>query len=398
MITMKKRSLAIVIAIAIVIGTITTGMGVMFVFGIGNYTAIRTADFVMLQQSFLRHGKLDYLMQLIEDKYYREVDWQALQTSIYRGLFYGLNDMYSSYMTAEEYEALLVSLSGEFQGIGITFSYNEQHNLVIISTMDNSPARDAGLLSGDIIWMVDGVRYTAAEMNAAGAHMRGQAGTNVTLTILRGAETKEFEITRGTIVKQSVQTTMLEDDIAYIRISTFEDTTGEDFQRELRGLEMQGVRGMIIDLRNNGGGILSSGTQIADLLLSEGTIVYLMDNTGRKTPTNSDRNATQIPYVLLVNGSTASTSEILAAAVQDNNGGKLVGTRTFGKGTVQSLIPLAGGSGAVRLTTSQYLSPNGNAIHQIGITPDYIVELIPGDARDLQLEKAIELLKSNEAR
>lgn len=393
MITMKKRSLAIVIAIAIVIGTITTGMGVMFVFGIGNYTAIRTADFVMLQQSFLRHGKLDYLMQLIEDKYYREVDWQALQTSIYRGLFYGLNDMYSSYMTAEEYEALLVSLSGEFQGIGITFSYNEQHNLVIISTMDNSPARDAGLLSGDIIWMVDGVRYTAAEMNAAGAHMRGQAGTNVTLTILRGAETKEFEITRGTIVKQSVQTTMLEDDIAYIRISTFEDTTGEDFQRELRGLEMQGVRGMIIDLRNNGGGILSSGTQIADLLLSEGTIVYLMDNTGRKIPTNSDRNATQIPYVLLVNGSTASTSEILAAAVQDNNGGKLVGTRTFGKGTVQSLIPLAGGSGAVRLTTSQYLSPNGNAIHQIGITPDYIVELIPGDARDLQLEKAIELLR-----
>jgi carboxyl-terminal processing protease len=242
--------------------------------------------------------------------------------------------------------------------------------------------------------MVDDVRYTAAEMTEAGAHMRGRPGTQVKLTIFRDGEMLEYEIIRANIVKQSVTAEMLDDDIAYIRISTFEDNTGEEFQRVLRGLEMQGVKGMVIDLRNNAGGVVSAGKKIADLLLPEGTIVYLVDNTGKMQPTNSDRNATQIPYVLLVNGGTASTSEIVAAAVQDNNGGKLVGTQTFGKGTVQTLIPLADGSGsAVRLTTSQYLSPNGNEIHQIGIEPDYIVERRQGDTRDYQLERAVQLLK-----
>jgi carboxyl-terminal processing protease len=259
--------------------------------------------------------------------------------------------------------------------------------------MDDSPAQKAGLLAGDVILMVDDIRYTAAEMNEAGAHMRGMPGTKVKLTILRGEETKEYEITRANIVKESsVRTEMLDNDIAYIRISTFEDKTGEDFQKELRGLEMKGAKGMVIDLRNNGGGIIEAGAKIADLLLPECTIVYFVDSTGERKPINSDRSATQIPYVLLVDGSTASTSEILAAAVQDNNGGKLVGTQTFGKGTVQRLITLSDGA-AVRLTTSQYLSPKGNVIHQTGIEPDYIVELTQGDVRDYQLEKAIELLK-----
>jgi carboxyl-terminal processing protease len=157
---------------------------------------------------------------------------------------------------------------------------------------------------------------------------------------------------------------------------------------------MKGAKGMVIDLRNNAGGIVSAGEKIADLLLPECTIVYLVNNKGDKDPTNSDRGATQIPYVLLVNEGTASTSEILAAAVQDNNGGKLVGTKTYGKGVVQSVIPLEDGSGdAIKLTTSQYLSPNGNEINGKGIEPDYIVELKPDDSLDYQLEKAVELLK-----
>jgi len=312
---------------------------------------------------------------------------------MYKGLFYGLNDMYSYYMTADEYDSLNVSMSSEFQGIGITFSYNEQYNLVIISTIDDSPAQNTGLLPGDVILMVDDVPYTAAEMDAAGAHMRGKPGTNVKLTIFRNGETMEFVITRANIVKQSVKTEMLDGDIAYIRISSFEENTGEEFQNELRSFEMKGVSGMVIDIRNNGGGVVRAGEKIADLLLTECTIVYLVDQKGEKRPTNSGGSATQIPYVLLVNGGTASTSEILAAAVKDNDGGKIVGTKTYGKGVVQSVIPLEDGSGdAIKLTTSQYLSPNGNVIHKKGVEPDYIVELAEDSQLDLQLEKAIELL------
>jgi carboxyl-terminal processing protease len=245
----------------------------------------------------------------------------------------------------------------------------------------------------DIILMVDDVPYTAAEMDEAGAHMRGKPGTKVKLTIFRGGETKDYTITRANIVKHSVRAEMLEDDIAYIRISSFEDNTAEEFQRELRSIEMKGAKGMVIDIRNNGGGIVSAGEKIADLLLPECTIVFLVNNKGERAPTYSGGSATAIPYVILVNEGTASTSEILAAAVKDNNGGKLVGTRTFGKGVVQGVYPLNGSGDAVKLTTHQYLSPNGDVIHKKGIDPDYLVELIADDPRDYQLEKAIELLK-----
>jgi carboxyl-terminal processing protease len=223
--------------------------------------------------------------------------------------------------------------------------------------------------------------------------MRGTAGTSVVVTVLREGETYDFEIVRASVIRQTVSVEILDGDIAHIRIIGFEGNTGEIFENELRGLEMSGVNGMIIDLRNNIGGMINQGTHIANLLIPEGTIVYFIDSEDRHVPTNSDRNFTQIPYVLLVNEGTASTSEILAAAVQDNGGGPLVGTQTFGKGSAQSIILLPDGSGsAIRLTTNLYLSPNGNVIEQVGITPDYIVEMVSGDPHDFQLEKALEIL------
>ena len=391
---MRKIGLFFVIIISLAAGAVLSGAGIFALLGAGDYISIKADNYAELERMYKKYDKLEQLSAFIEMNYYKEVDAKDLEDGTYKGLFYGLDDMYSYYMTADEYSAFDVAMSSEFQGIGITFSYNSQYNLVIISTMDDSPAQKAGLLSGDIILMVDDIPYTATEMDAAGAHMRGKPGTKVKLTIFRDGETKEFFITRANIVKQSVRVKMLDDDIAYVRLSTFESNTGDEFQKELRGLEVSGVKGMVIDIRNNGGGVVPAGVQIADLLLPECTIVYIVDNKGNKEPANSDASHTKIPYVLLINEGTASTSEILAAAVQDNNGGALVGVNTFGKGLVQAVIPLDDGSGgAFKLTTSQYLSPNGNVIQEKGVLPDYTVELVSGDDRDYQLEKALELLR-----
>ena len=392
--TIKKRSIAAIIVVSLLLGATFASAGTRVLHTLGDYVTLSQAEYKGLVQAAERHSRLDMLINFINNRYYKEVDIDDLRLGIYRGLFNGLNDPNSMYMTAAEYERLHLQLAGEFQGIGITFQANREENyLFIVSVIDDGPAYHAGLLAGDIILSVDGVTYNSYQVDEAGAHIRGEAGTNVTLHILRGNEMIEFEITRGHVIRQTVSVTMLDGNIAHIRITGFEGNTGEIFENELRGLEMAGVDGMIIDLRNNVGGLIGQGTHIANLLITEGTIVYIVDNTGNREPTNSDRHATQIPYVILVNGSTASTSEILAAAVQDNNGGPIVGTQTFGKGTIQSLFPLADGSGsAIRLTTSQYLSPNGNVIEGVGITPDYVVERISGDIRDHQLEKAIELL------
>ena len=381
MITIKRRSLALMLAVALVFGAAAAAMGIRVLFS------------PEIQRMYDKYSKLEQLSKFVEANYYQEVASDDLLTGTYKGLFFGLDDMYSYYMTAEEYEALNESLSGEYQGIGITFTYNEQNNLVIISTADGSPAKAAGLLSGDAILMVDDIPYTAAEMNEAGAHMRGKPGTDVKLTILREGETKEYVITRANILNPSVRSEMLDGGIAYVRVSKFDANTAEEFQKELHAIELRGAKGMVIDLRDNGGGLVEAGERIADMLLPECVIVHMVDNAGVTRSAESGSHATDMPYALLVNGGTASTSEILAAAVQDNGGGKIVGTRTFGKGVVQTVIPLNDGSGdAVQLTTSQYLSPNGNVIHKKGVEPDFEVELVPGDDRDYQLEKAVELL------
>jgi len=393
----RKIGIIMIIILALVVGLVLGNMSTRIMpYGV-NFVILSTAEHAALVQRVERHSRLDMLINLIQTHYFTDVNWEDLRLGIYRGLFYGLNDVNSMYLTAEEHEELRANLSGEFEGIGITFSTNEDNYLFIVSTVEGGPAETAGLRAGDIILMVDGVSYTGDEMNEAGAHMRGPAGTSVVVTILRDGEISDFEIVRASVIRQTVIVEMLEGGIAHIRITGFEGNTGAIFENELRGLEMAGVNGMVIDLRNNLGGVLDQGTHIANLLLSEGTIVYLLNNAGRSTPINSDRNSTQIPYVVLVNGSTASTSEVLAAAVQDNNGGYLVGTQTFGKGTIQSLIALDDGSGsAVRLTINEYFSPNGNPIEQVGVTPDYIIEMVQGDPFDFQLEKALEILNRGE--
>lgn len=393
-IAMKKGRFILIIFMVFVLGT-GAGMYIsnyMLTEG-GEYTQLTTDDYNILAETYERFGKLDYLYNSLKETYYKDLSDEDMMNGIYKGLFGSTGDPYTNYFTAAEYDSLRSQSTGEFYGIGITFTANDDGKLIIISTVDDSPAANAGLKTGDIIVAVDGTEYGADKLNEAGAAMRGQLNTKVKITYSRNGEKHDVTIVRKKIVTESVYSEMLDDNIAYIRISTFDVSTGEDFEKELRSLEAHGVDGLIIDLRNNGGGVVDSGTHIADLLLPEGTIIYLEDRHGERTYCNSDASCTAIPYVLLVNGGTASTSEILTVAVKDNNGGAIVGTQTFGKGIVQYSMPLTDGSGT-NITAQQYFSPNGNEIHGKGIEPDYIVELSEDDTEDVQLNKAIEILKN----
>ena len=390
MLALKKKKF-----IGIIIGSMVLGM--VLAIGLSALFFWRQ-DTVLLSQSKYdamtemagKYEKTEQLSQLIQQNYYLPVEEGNLMEGVYRGLFQGLKDPYSEYLTAEEYEELMIHTLGEFEGIGVTITADENGNIIVVSTIEGTPADLAGLKTGDIITMVDGEPYTGLELSKAAQAMRGEKGTQVTITYWRTGVMKEETLTRATIIGQSVYSKILEEDIGYLRITQFEKNTAVDFEREFRGLQKQDVRGIVIDIRNNGGGIMDSGIAIADLLLGQGTITYLENQKGERTYYNSDSSMVDTPYVLLVNEGTASTSEILAAAVQDNDGGQLVGAKTFGKGVVQSVEQLPDGD-AMKLTILQYFSPDGEVIHGKGIQPDISMvdqEETPGDE---VLEKALSL-------
>ena len=393
MFQIKKRNFIVIVLIVFLLGgTITGGMLFALQEKFGEYVKVPRTDYEKLIYSYEKYAKLGQLEEAIKGNYYKDVKEHDLEVGVYKGLFWGLDDVYSSYLTKDEYETMKIYTTGEFQGIGVTISADKSGRIVVISTIDGSPAEKAGLKTGDYITKVDGVSYGADKLDIAASMMRGKPGTKVDVVYVRNGKEHEVTLSRANLVKESVEAKMLEDNLGYIRISQFEKNTDEDFEKELRNFELKGAKGLIIDLRNNGGGIVESGANIADLLLPEGNITYLQDRNGKKEYINSESNCTNIPYVILVNGGTASTSEIVSAAVKDHKSGILVGTTTFGKGVVQSITPLKDGD-AIKLTVMQYFSPDGNVIQEKGVLPDFVVDLIEDDLTDYQLNKAIELLK-----
>lgn len=384
---MKKRQYT---AIILIVGIIM-GMSAMWVISscAGGFIKVNTSTYEDMLDVYEKYSKLEEIYKYVQDNYYTQVDEDKLMEGLYSGLVKALDDPYSSYMSKEKYNEWNSDISGEFGGIGVTFTQEENGDFKIVSVIEDTPAYNVGIRAGDVIEAVNGKNYD--DMNEIVAVIRGEKGTSVKVTYRRDKTEKTVTIIRDTIQIESVKSEIKDNNIGYIRISSFIETTSDDFKQALSKLESEHVKGMVIDIRNNGGGLVNEGIAVADELLGKCKVVCYVDNKGSKTYSYSDKDKTDIPYVLLVDGATASTSEILTAAVKDNGGGKIVGTKTFGKGIIQNTAKFKDGS-AIKLTVMQYLSPDGHEIHKKGIEPDYVVKLKNNDDIDYQLNKALELL------
>ena len=403
MIKMKKIVLIVLIVLACLFGA--GGMYLAHLLGLvdvvkGGTSHVLTDDKYKEYKHLLEtYGKVDELRDYILKHYYIEVDEETLQTGMMKGLFNGLDDPYTYYMTPSEYEQTMISLTGVFSGIGVTISSGDSGYVEVITPMKGSPAEAAGIRKGDLILAVDGTEYSGTELDTCAACIRGPEGTDVTITVRRGDEIFDVTITRATIIMQTVEYRMEEDGIGYICVNSFEDNTASDFKEALDAIKAQGARAFVLDLRDNGGGLVDAAVDIADMLLDKGVVAYTEDHDGKKDYYRTSSGHTDLSYAVLVNDGSASSSEILAGGIKDNGGGPLIGTTTYGKGIIQSIEQLTDGSG-IKMTILQYYSPNGSVIHKTGIEPDYVVELTDecydedGElVNDLQLQKALELLR-----
>ncbi|MFZ5821024.1 MAG: S41 family peptidase [Chloroflexota bacterium] len=326
------------------------------------------------------------------------VDDVVLMQGAIRGMMEALGDEHSSYMDPKTFEDANAGLAGEYEGIGAWVDTTADY-LTIISPIPGSPAEKAGLQPGDKIIAIDGQDMTGIDAELARQRVLGPAGTTVDLTVAREGESEplEFSVTREKIVMKSAIGEMLENGVGYVQITTFGDKTTPELRDALEEVMAQNPRGLVIDLRNNGGGYLQTSVEVASEFIGEGVILYEQYGDGRRITYDAIQGgqATEIPLVVLINEGTASASEIVAGAIQDYGRGKLVGVTSYGKGSVQNWIPLSNEQGAVRVTIAKWLTPNERTIHQEGLAPDVEVELTDEDRRagnDPQLERAIEVL------
>ena len=346
--------------------------------------------------------KIDELMSYIDLYYNDDYDEEDIRNAIYAGTLEGLGDPYSVYYTADEYKDMQINTSGNYYGIGAALSQDAKTKEVTISKVyEGTPAEEAGLKDGDQIIKVNDTESTSKELSALVQEIRGEEGTTVHLQVYRASNNKTFEIDveRKNVELPSITSKMLDGGIGYIQISEFQSKTDEQFKSARADLKKQGMKSLIVDVRSNPGGLINAASNILDQILPEGTVVYTEDKYGKREDYTSDSNCLDCPIAVLVNENSASASEIFAGAIKDYNYGTLIGTKTFGKGIVQTVFPLEDGD-AVKITTAKYYTPKGNYIHGVGIEPD--IELTykysgPEDEAydmkyDNQVQKGIEVL------
>ena len=344
-------------------------------------------------------NKLDVIEETIEKYYLEDVDEQTLEDGIYKGMVESLGDPYSTYYAPDELEQIQEKTEGIYYGIGAYIGIDTETSLPrLTGIIDGTPAQESGLRAGDLIYQVDGTDVQGLELEQVTSLVKGEEGTTVHLTIIREGESDylEIDVVRRQVESPTVNQEMLDDRIGYIQITEFDTVTLDQFTEALAVCRGKGMEGLILDLRGNPGGNLSTVCEIARQILPEGLIVYTEDKNGKRTEYSCDgEHEMTEELVVLVDGNSASASEILAGAIKDYGIGTLVGTTPFGKGIVQRIISLTDGS-AVKLTVSHYYTPNGNNIHEVGIEPDVEIAF-DGDAYynddvDNQLQKAIEVM------
>lgn len=337
--------------------------------------------------------KLFRMTQMIKREYVSDVSTETLMSGAIKGTINSLDDPYSVYMDPKMYKDLMIETKGSFGGVGIILG-SKDNILTVVAPIEGTPSERAGILSGDRIIKIDNKDTKGLAVDEAVNLIRGPEGSSVVLTIERTGEvSKDYPLVRSNIQLKSVHGKMLENGIGYIRLSMFNEHTGEDLSSKLEDLEGQGMKGIILDLRNNPGGLLGESIKVANHFVPQGPIVSVEGRDGKKKNSFSTLQKVKYPLVVLVNEGSASASEIVSGAVQDTEAGTLVGTKTFGKGSVQTVLSLDESS-AVKVTIAKYLTPKGRSIHGVGIYPDIIVEMpeYKENGRDVQLEKGIEVL------
>lgn len=344
--------------------------------------------------------KVSELKELIDQNYMGDVEEKQLEEGIYKGFISGLDDPYSVYYDEEETKSLYETTEGEYQGIGAVLSQNMNTGIItLVQIYDDSPAMKAGLKDNDILYKVNGEEVTGVELTEVVSHIKGGKGTTVEMTVLRGADNEEVTVTatRDTVEAQTVKYRMMDGQIGYVSVSEFDSVTYDQYQKALKDLEGQGMKGLVVDLRNNPGGNLNTVCDMLDLMLPKGLIVYTEDKDGnRQEASSDDENQFTLPLAVLVNGNSASASEIYAGAIQDYGIGDIVGTQTYGKGVVQQIFDLKDDT-CVKLTIAKYFTPKGRSINGKGITPDVEVEYEADENNpeaDNQLDKAVETIKN----
>lgn len=345
------------------------------------------------EQGFSNLMRFITAYRFIETKYVNDTDDVKLIDGAIDGMVKSLNDPHSNYLSPKMYKTLMEQTEGSFAGIGVVMGMDNEQKIHIVGIMENSPGQKAGLQEGDEILAVDGIPVTQMAFDEVATHVRGQAGTDVVLTIMRDNTNRDITITRDNIKLKTVGHKMLDNNIGYIQIVSFSEDTANEFNEAYNDLKNQGMKALVLDLRNNPGGLLTTCVEIAKKLVPKGEIVSIVDKQGNKETYSSSLEAPEYPLVVLINKNSASASEILSGAIQDTKAGTIIGNTSYGKGSVQTILPMFEDD-AVKLTIAKYYTPSGRSIDGTGITPDIEINLDENATSDTQLDKALEVLKA----
>lgn len=331
-------------------------------------------------------------LQVVKSRYVEDIPVETLVAGSIKGMVGSLNDPHSVYMDPKMFKEFMIETEGYFGGVGIVIG-TKNKELIVVAPIEGTPGEQAGIKSGDVIVKIDGQETNDLALDEAVSKIRGPEGSKVVLTIKRNEEFKDYTLTRSNIQIKTVAGKMLDNNIGYIRLSMFNESTGNDFIHKLQELEGQGMKALVLDLRDNPGGLLDESVKVAGQFVPKGPIVSVVTRDGRREVHSSSLVQPKYPLAILINGGSASASEIVAGAAQDTGVGTLIGTKTYGKGSVQTMIRLDEGA-AIKLTVAKYLTPSDRSINGVGIEPDVKVESSETQNKDVQLDKALEVLKS----
>lgn len=402
----KRKYIITVIAVALLAVFLTLTLGNVFLVEIGQKVFLSKDEYLQLKDMYEKYKKQEKVMEIAKREFLYDADEKVMLQGALQGTLKALGDPYTQFMTKEEFDALMQDTEGSYEGIGVYITAGDDNRIIIVSPIEDTPAEKAGLKTGDKILRINGVEYTADQINLAVSVMKGEPGTSVTLTIQRvlpdgSHDVSDLVIKREKIRINTVKSAMLEGDIGYIRLTTFDMQTASDFKNAYNNLKNKGMKGLVIDLRYNPGGMINSTVEITDIFLGEGIVTYTKTKSGEIEYFKSDAKFEDIPIVLLINEGSASASEIMAGAMKDTKRAVLVGNRTFGKGIVQKVQRFGNEGEGIKMTVSEYFTPAGINIHGVGIEPDIEISL-PENAEgygyefyetDTQLQKAVEILR-----